>query len=388
MSRNSFYPSLDRRRFIGGAAVIGAALALTRPTLAQPTTGPGLAFEAARSGRVFGSAVRTDQVGRGGDLRAIALRDCSLFTPEIGLQWKAIEPSPGQLAFAKMDDLTELAAATGQKVVGHSLLWHLGAPAWVEGALSDQRSWAPIHRHFASVLPRFSDSIGVWNVVNEPIDIGPRPDGLRRNVFLEAFGPDYINRALEDARDLTPKTRLMINEFGLEYDFPVESARRTAFLKLVERLRAANAPLDVIGLQAHLDLGKGHVSQTEIRSFIHELSDMGLTLMVTELDVKESNYVAPAAVRDQLVADETRRYLDAVLDAPAVKGVATWGLSDRHSWLEVTAADYARFPGAWGRPGEGPGLNRGLPYDSDLRPKPMYDAIVRAFQGARPAQAA
>jgi endo-1,4-beta-xylanase len=114
---------------------------------------------------------------------------------------------------------------------------------------------------------------------------------------------------------------------------------------------------------------------------------MGLSIMVTELDVKESNYVAPASVRDQLVADETRRYLDAVLDEPAVKGVTTWGLSDRHSWLEVTAADYKRFPGAWSHPGEGPGLNRGLPYDSDLRPKPMYDAIIRAFQGARPAQA-
>jgi len=80
------------------------------------------------------------------------------------------------------------------------------------------------------------------------------------------------------------------------------------------------------------------------------------------------------------VADEVRRYLDVVLDQRAVTGVTTWGLSDRHSWLEVTKADYDRFPGAWAH-GGGPGLNRGLPYDSNLQRKPMYFAIAETMRG-------
>jgi len=63
-----------------------------------------------------------------------------------------------------------------------------------------------------------------------------------------------------------------------------------------------------------------------------------------------------------------------------VSGVVTWGLSDRQSWLEVQAQDYQRFPGAWAK-GDGPGLNRGLPYDASMRPKPMYRAIEAAFLG-------
>ena len=58
----------------------------------------------------------------------------------------------------------------------------------------------------------------------------------------------------------------------------------------------------------------------------------------------------------------------------------TWGLSDRQSWLEVLEEDYRRFPGAWTK-GDGPGLNRGLPYDAGMHRKPMYRAIEAAFHG-------
>jgi endo-1,4-beta-xylanase len=87
--------------------------------------------------------------------------------------------------------------------------------------------------------------------------------------------------------------------------------------------------------------------------------------------------------RDRLVGDEVRRYLDVVLSHRGVIGVTTWGLSDRHSWLEVTLDDYARFPGAWAN-GGGPGLNRGLPLDASMRRKPMYFAIREALWSVTP----
>ena len=218
-----------------------------------------------------------------------------------------------------------------------------------------------------------------WDVVNEPIETGHRMDGLRRNVFLEAFGPDYIRRALVEARALAPRARLMLNEYSLEYDSREERDRRYLFLKLVEGLRRSGAPLDGIGLQGHLDLRKGTVATSSIAAFLRELAGMGLAIVVTELDVKEAEYTAPADRRDRMAADEVRRYLDTVLAEPAVTGVVTWGLSDRHSWLEVLEEDYRRFPGAWTERGWA-GLNRGLPYDASMRRKPMYAAIEAALQ--------
>jgi endo-1,4-beta-xylanase len=268
---------------------------------------------------------------------------------------------------------------TGQAVLGHTLLWHRSTPAWVEQRLREQRDWRLIARHFAAVIPRHGDAIAEWDVVNEPIETGHRMDGLRRNVFLEAFGPDYIRRALVEARSLAPRARLMLNEYSLEYDSREERDRRYLLLKLVEGLRRSGAPLDGIGLQSHLDLRKGTVATSSIAAFLKELAGMGLAIVVTELDVKEREYTAPADRRDRRVADEVRRYLDAVLAEPGVTGVVTWGLSDRHSWLEVLEEDYRRFPGAW-QNGDGPGLNRGLPYDASMRRKPMYAAIEAALQ--------
>jgi hypothetical protein len=46
----------------------------------------------------------------------------------------------------------------------------------------------------------------------------------------------------------------------------------------------------------------------------------------------------------------------------------------------VLEEDYRRFPGAWTK-GDGPGLNRGLPYDAGMHRKPMYRAIEAAFHG-------
>ena len=193
-----------------------------------------------------------------------------------------------------------------------------------------------IARYFGSVIPRYGDVIPQVGGRQRSPDPGRRADGLRESVFLEAFGPDYIGRAFAQARVFAPRAQLFINEYGLEYDLPEERARRYLMLKLLERLKNRGAPLDGLGMPGHLDLRKGRVSQLSIASFMREVEGMGLAMAVTELDVKESDYVASAQERDQLVADEVRRYLEVVLSYRNVEGVVTWGLSDRHSWLEVT----------------------------------------------------
>ncbi len=368
--------TISRRALItAGAGAIAAAALDTRASLAAAD---GLAAVAARHGKLFGSAVRASDLRAQPDLRAAVLRECAYLVPEIELKWAAIEPVAGQLSFASVDDLAEFALTNGKKLRGHTLLWHRSVPDWAVEALRTQRDWNLIARYFASVIPRYGDVIEQWDVVNEPIETGHRMDGLRENVFFAAFGPDYIRRALVAARTYAPHATLMINDYGFEYDTTEQKNRRYLFLKLIEGLKNAGAPLDAVGLQSHLDLGNGSVSQTSVARFLHELAALGVTIVVTEFDVKEADYIAPVERRDRLVADEAQRYLEVVLAERAVTGIVTWGLSDRQSWLTVTPQDKARFPGAWSD-GSGPGLNRGLPLDAALRRKPLYTTIADAL---------
>ena len=373
-------PRFNRRHVLASAAATITSLAPIGSSAAGPTN--GLASLAAERGLYFGTAVQIDQLQGESDLREAALRECSSFTPEVALNWASLEPARGQLNLARLDDLATFTLNQGKKLHGHNLLWHRTAPGWAVDMLRGERSWRPINLlYFASVIPRYAEVIARWHVVNEPMDVGQRSDGLRNNVFLEVFGPDYIRRALEEARAFAPHAQLFINEYSLEYDFPSEAERRRLFLKLVEGLKKAGAPLDGVGLQSHLDLAKGSISAPAVTAFVSELRQLGLAVAVTELDVKEVSYTAPPQVRDTLVGDAVRRYLDVVLADPSVVGVTTWGLTDRHSWLDITPADYARFPGAWAN-GDGPGVNRGLPFDTSMQPKPMYLAIEQAIRAA------
>jgi len=273
----------------------------------------GLATAAERWGRFFGSAVRVNDLKTEPNLRAAVIRECAQLVPEFEMNWNEIEPADGQLSFAKIDDLTAFAIANGKNLRGHTLLWHLGVPEWAVEMLRENQDWNLIARYFGSVIPRYGDVIGMWEVVNEPIDPGQRIDGLRENIFLEVFGPDYIARALTQARRFAPKAQLIVNEYGHEYDLPEERDRRFFLLKLLERLKRSGAPLDGLGVQAHLDLRKGHISPSAIARFLQEVAGMGLSITVTELDVKEADYVATEEERDRQVADEVRRYLDVVL---------------------------------------------------------------------------
>ena len=127
-----------------------------------------------------------------------------MLTPEVDLKWNAVEPTPGGWSLGNIDGLVRLASQSGKAVRGHTLLWHRHT-ALVEERLRAHRDWRLVSRHFAAVMQRYGDAIHQWDVVNEPIETGYRMDGLRRSVFLEAFGPDYIRRALVEARSLPPR---------------------------------------------------------------------------------------------------------------------------------------------------------------------------------------
>jgi endo-1,4-beta-xylanase len=367
---------ITRRRLVASAIAAGAA---TTPEQSDAHSDESLPQAAARTNRYFGAAVRIEQILQEDDLRGAVLRECTHLTPEVALKWDAIEPSRGSFRFGPMDGLLAFAEQQGMRLHGHTLLWHGGVPRWAEELLPEQRSWSLVQRYLEAVLGRYRDRIRQWDVVNEPIETGYRMDGLRNSVFLKAFGPDYIPRALWEARRLAPRAELMINEFALEYDTQVDHDRRYHFLKLIERLKQAGAPLDGIGLQSHLELGKGQLATGAFSQLLEEIANFGLFIVVTELDVKEHDYILPIDQRDRRVADATARYLDLVLAHRAVRGVITWGLSDRHSWLEVTPQDFARYPNAW-KDGTRPGLNRGLPFDASMRRKPIYWAISNALR--------
>lgn len=330
--------------------------------------------------RRYGAAVRPDQLVEDTPLLA-AIKRCNILVPEYHGQWSAVEWQKGEPWYGNYDAILDFAEDHGMAVRGHALIWEQMTPDWARAEMLEKRDWRTVTRHFASLLPRYSGRIADWIVVNEMIDTEGGENGLRRTSFQQAYGSDYVAMALLTANSLDPRARLMINDYALTYDNPVDEARRKALLKLVENLRARGIPLHSVGLQGHLDLAKGAIPQQRLARFLKDLADTGVSLAITELDAIEADRSLPLAARDMAVADHISSFLDVVMEQPAVDSIVTWGLSDRHSWLQENTPDtLAALSHA---PVDGQRLNRGLPFDADMKPKPMQIVLNEAMRVQR-----
>jgi endo-1,4-beta-xylanase len=361
-----------RRGFLGG--VFAAPVLMGVPSLTEARAGMDASKSRRPVGPYLGAAVRIDQIEADPRLAEAVLRDCASLTPEIDMKWDALQPGPGDWRTGPADGLVAFARRHGLEVRGHTLMWEQSTPAWARAQLArNPGDWKIVADYFETVLGRYGAAVSEWDVVNEPIDTNAR-DNLRATVFQKAYGPTYIERALHEARAHAPNARLVINDYGFDYDNPVEHERRAAFLRLLEQLKSSGAPLDGVGVQAHLDLSKGPLKREILAPFFTRIADLGLSIAITELDVKEETLRGDVAQRDQRVADHVQAYLDIALEQKSVTGLTTWGLSDRHSWLQKQPV----------RPSANPtGMNRGLPYDGALEPKPVYWAIQQAMSGAK-----
>jgi endo-1,4-beta-xylanase len=340
--------------------------------VAIPAGARGLHARAAAKGLAFGAAVSARQLAEP-EMAALIRSECGVLVAEYEMKWAELEPQAGRRQFRRADILVQFARRHGMALRGHTLVWHESEPAWLAG-LDARAMRAAMAAHVDATVRQWRGAIGTWDVVNEAVaPEDGRPDALRRTRLLERLGPDHIAEAFHLARAADPAAQLAYNDFGCEHATPWSRRRRLGVLALLRGLLRAGAPVQVLGVQAHLRAGQPFEA-SEWRSFLAEVAGLGLSIEVTELDVNDAALPAASGPRDAAAAALVRRFLDATLAEPAVRMVVSWGLSDRSSWIHAgRLPEHRRQDGAQPRP---------LPFDEALRRKPMWAAIAGALDAA------
>ena len=368
-----------RRLLAGGLAVLGTSAAGMRPRRSRAAETAALCQAAAEKGLIYGTTIAAAQITGDPAFVGLVRHEASLVVAENEMTWQVINRgAPRDDDYGPADTIADFAAANQLVLRGHNLLWYHRTPNWYFDLTDRREQERAVIDHIRQLAGRYRGRVHSWDVVNEPVEPKDgRPDGLRTAVFLETLGPEYLDLAHHTARDADPKARLVVNEYDVELDSPEQEARRVALLHLLEAMRRSETPVDAVGIQAHLSAAGGPpFSAPLLRRFLADIASLGLTIQITELDVTDEHAPADVTVRDRLVADTYRRFLDAALDEPAVKMVVTWGLSDRHSWIVRRETYQAK----WRTDEE---ASRPLPFDTDLEAKPAFDAIAQAFAHAR-----
>ena len=329
-----------------------------------------LSSAAAQNDVLFGAALCTSDLLSQPLAHAI-LGNCSIVTPEYEMKWDAVCRDPSYPDYSAVDRLVSFASENNVLVHGHTLWWHESVPAPFHNS-SDKHFQEAALTYLRNTVTRYAGQIHSWDVVNEPLELADgRNDGLRRTRFLTAFGADYIETAFRQASLLDPKAILVLNEMGLEYASPAAERKRRQMISLLERELAKGTPIACLGIQSHLTALEQPKDHPELRAFLREIRTMGLSVMITEMDVSDHLCPRDRKQRDAIVAETYRAYLDLVLEEAEVIAVNTWGLSDGRTWLNDIRP----------RPDGGP--QRPLLFDRAVRRKPAWHAVHDVFLNGR-----
>ena len=314
-----------------------------------------LGSAAAGTGRYFGAALDPGAFDER-RYRDLAEAELTCLTPENAMKWGIVEPRRGQFDWKGADALVAFAAANGQKVRGHTLVWHSELPQWlVDGSFSPAEIRDLMVAHIATEVGRYRGSIYAWDVVNEPF----MDDGSwRKSIVYDPMGPSYVAIALRAARAADPDARLYLNDYNVETGGP----KMRALYDLVANLKRDGVPIDGIGLQSHFVLG--HVP-ADLAEVMAKFAALGVDVAVTELDVRVPLPADAAALARQ--AEDYASVVEACRSTARCVGVTTWGITDGRSWVPSFFSEYGVA----------------LPFDADYRPKPAVAAMIGAFAGKR-----
>jgi endo-1,4-beta-xylanase len=378
---------VNRRDILAGGLAL-AASARARPGVRPGAGEPSLDALARRSGRRFGSAVAWGAPGadRGSFANpayaAILERECGLLVPENELKWQWTRPSATGFSFGRFDAIGDYAVAHNFKLRGHNLFWlpQKWYPKWLAtydfGARPASAAAALLTEHVRTVCRRYGTRIYSYDVVNEAIQ--PETGLIRDTVMTRAMGGEaLLDLMFHTARAEAPHAELVYNDY-MSWERGTEDETHIAgVLRLLEGFRRRGTPVDTLGVQSHIRLLKDlpvaaivRESEGPWRRFLDEVVAMGYKLAITEFDVNDRKAPDDIAVRDRMVADYGRAYLDVMLAYPQLRDILAWGMVDRYSWL--TGFD----------PRPDKSTKRGTPYDSRFRAKPLRTAIAAAFEHA------
>jgi endo-1,4-beta-xylanase len=318
---------------------VGSVTAITASPAAHAAGATTLGAASAASGRYFGTAVSSSKLGDS-TYSTILDREFNMITAENEMKWDTIEPSPGSFNFAPADSIVSHASAHGQRMRGHTLVWHSQLPSWVSSITDADTLRSAMNNHITTAMTHYKGKIHSWDVVNEAFADGSTQ--LRSSVFQNVLGNGFIEEAFRTARNADPSAKLCYNDYNIEN---WSDAKTQGVYSMVKDFKSRGVPIDCVGFQSHFGTSGPPASfQTTLSNF----AALGVDVQITELDIAQASSTAYANT------------VRACLNVARCTGITVWGIRDSDSW----------------RTGENP-----LLFDNNGNKKPAYGAVLTALGG-------
>jgi len=376
-------PRTNRRRFLKylGVAAAGAAAGATAGHYAWiPSPHPNETITATETATLTKTQTATETLVYPASLRAAAearglligseadttaledpqssdtlTREFNSVTPP-GMGWSDVDCC----GYALGDAFVRFASSHQMRVKGQSLVWHGGLPDWINQNTPAGTLRNAMQRHIREEVAHYRGKVYAWNVVNEAVD----PDGLRKTIFLEKLGEDYIAEAFRLAHEADPSALLYYNDYNAEAAGGLQKAKSDRVYELMKKLVTDGVPIHCVGLQMHL-FAVEYPKPEDIAANIRRLAALGLKVNISEMEVRIKELPLEMSRRLEM---QRSIYHDVIAACVREKGfldITFWGFTDAHSWVN----------------GAGLGPDYPLLFDENCQPKPAYWGVMDALLG-------
>ena len=270
-----------RRKLAVGFVAVAALAAAAGATLLSNTAQAAstLGAQAAASGRYFGTAVPASKLGDGTYV-SILDREFNMITPENEMKWDTTEPSRGNFNFGPADQIVSHAQAHGQRMRGHTLVWHSQLPSWVSSITDANTLRSVMDNHITQEMTHYKGKIYAWDVVNEAFADGSTQH--RSSVFQNVLGNGFIEEAFRTARGVDPAAKLCYNDYNIE-DW--NAAKTQGVYSMVKDFKSRGVPIDCVGFQSHFGSGG---PPSNFQTTLSNFAALGVDVQLTELDIAQA----------------------------------------------------------------------------------------------------
>lgn len=296
----------------------------------------------------------------------------NVMTPENCMKPRPTHPSEDSYNWTTPDALVDWCEKNDIKVFGHTLCWHAQTGRWFfqPGAdgqpVTRELAMERLKKHIMTVVGRYKGRIIGWDVVNEAIndDGTGETEDLRNSSWNRLIGPDYLTLAFKWAHEVDPDAQLYYNDYNIDRGSLENKGKHASSMLLLKRLIKEGAPINGVGIQGHWHLD---TNIPDVEKAITNYASLGLQVSISELDVTATGTntgAFPTRGGGETISAEAFQQQAQVYaklfdifkrHSKAISRVTFWGISDRRSWR---------------------GRQRPLLFDTQMNPKPAYQAIL------------
>jgi len=327
---------------------------------------------------LIGTAINESQIEEQDSLVTVLIsKEFNSITAENIMKSMFIHPYKDTFDFKMTDKYVAFGEKHNMFIHGHTLVWHSQLAPWFS-ELKDSTAMAlALENHIKTIVSKYKGKIGSWDVVNEALN----EDGtLRKSIFLDVLGENYLALAFKWASEADPNTDLYYNDYNM-----TNADKRNGAIKMIKHIQEQGIKVDGIGMQGHWGLESP--SLEEIEKSILDYASLGVKVAITEMDINvlpspwdlvgaevsqnfensEKMNPYPKSLPDSVQVKFAKRYQDIfklfLKHQDKISRITFWGVNDSQTWLND-----------WPIKGR---TNYPLLFDRALHQKPAYDSIIK-----------